>query len=66
MRRQCDSNSSTHGPTSRPWRLRTISDADSIVSIFNTRNQLYFRLRKYNLETPAASFDDEAGLMPAV
>jgi DNA-binding NtrC family response regulator len=31
-----------------------------------TRNQLYFRLRKYNLETPAASFDDEAGLMPAV
>jgi two-component system response regulator FlrC len=31
-----------------------------------TRNQLYFRLRKYNLETPAAPFDDEAGLMPNV
>jgi transcriptional regulator with PAS, ATPase and Fis domain len=31
-----------------------------------TRNQLYFRLRKYNLETPAAPLDDEAGLMPAV
>jgi transcriptional regulator with GAF, ATPase, and Fis domain len=30
-----------------------------------TRNQLYFRPRKYNLETRAASFDDEAGLMPA-
>jgi transcriptional regulator with PAS, ATPase and Fis domain len=28
-----------------------------------TRNQLYFRLRKYNLETPAASFDEAAGLM---
>src|SRR5690348_15145839 len=35
MRRQWDSNSSTHGPASRPWRLRTISDVDSIVSIFN-------------------------------
>jgi len=31
-----------------------------------TRNQLYFRLRKYSLDTPAASFDDGAGLMPAV
>jgi len=31
-----------------------------------TRNQLYFRLRKYNLETPVASFDGEAGLRPAV
>ena len=31
-----------------------------------TRNQLYFRLRKFSLDTPAASFDDEAGLMPAV
>jgi transcriptional regulator with PAS, ATPase and Fis domain len=28
-----------------------------------TRNQLYFRLCKYNLETPAASFDEAAGLM---
>src|SRR5580765_1244688 len=31
-----------------------------------TRNQLYFRLRKYSLDTPAASFDDGAGLMPAM
>jgi len=31
-----------------------------------TRNQLYFRLRKYSLETPVASFDDEAGPRPAV
>jgi len=30
-----------------------------------TRNQLYFRLRKYSLDTPAASFDEEPGLMPA-
>jgi hypothetical protein len=35
IRRQWDSNSSTHGPASRPWRRRTISDVDSIVSIFN-------------------------------
>src|SRR6476659_7915513 len=35
IRRQWDSNSSTHGPASRPWRLKTISDVDSIVSIFN-------------------------------
>jgi len=31
-----------------------------------TRNQLYFRLRKYSLDTPAASFENEAGLMPVV
>jgi DNA-binding NtrC family response regulator len=31
-----------------------------------TRNQLYFRLRKYNLETPGASFDDEPGPRAAV
>ena len=31
-----------------------------------TRNQLYERLRKYNLEPPAGSIDDQAGLMPAV
>jgi transcriptional regulator with PAS, ATPase and Fis domain len=31
-----------------------------------TRNQLYERLRRYNLEAPAGSFDDQAGLMPAV
>jgi len=31
-----------------------------------TRSQLYERLRKYNLEPPAASIDDQAGLMPAV
>ena len=31
-----------------------------------TRNQLYFRLRKYSLDTAAASFDDGDGLMPAV
>jgi transcriptional regulator with PAS, ATPase and Fis domain len=31
-----------------------------------TRSQLYERLRKYNLEPPAASFDDQAGLMAAV
>ena len=31
-----------------------------------TRNQLYERLRKYKLETPAASFDGEAGLSPTV
>jgi len=31
-----------------------------------TRSQLYERLRKYNLETPASSFDDNAGLMPAM
>jgi transcriptional regulator with PAS, ATPase and Fis domain len=30
-----------------------------------TRNQLYFRLRKYSLDTPAASFGDGPGLMPA-
>src|SRR5260370_34156902 len=26
IRRQWDSNSSTHGPASRPWRRKTISD----------------------------------------
>ena len=31
-----------------------------------TRNQLYERLRRYNLEAPAGPFDDQAGLMPAV
>jgi len=31
-----------------------------------TRNQLYERLRRYNLEAPAGRFDDQAGLMPAV
>jgi DNA-binding NtrC family response regulator len=31
-----------------------------------TRSQLYERLRKYHLEPPAGSFDDQAGLMPAV
>jgi transcriptional regulator with PAS, ATPase and Fis domain len=31
-----------------------------------TRNQLYERLRKYNLEPPAGPFDDQAGLMAAV
>jgi transcriptional regulator with PAS, ATPase and Fis domain len=31
-----------------------------------TRSQLYERLRKYKLEPLAASFDDQAGLMPAV
>jgi len=31
-----------------------------------TRSQLYERLRKYNLEPPAGSIDDQAGLMPAV
>jgi transcriptional regulator with PAS, ATPase and Fis domain len=31
-----------------------------------TRSQLYARMGKYNLETPAGSFDDQAGLMPAV
>jgi transcriptional regulator with PAS, ATPase and Fis domain len=31
-----------------------------------TRNQLYERLRKYNLEPPAGSSDDQAGLVPAV
>ena len=31
-----------------------------------TRSQLYERLRKYNLEPPAGSFDDQASLMPAV
>jgi transcriptional regulator with PAS, ATPase and Fis domain len=31
-----------------------------------TRSQLYERLRKYNLEPRAASFDDQAGLMAAV
>ena len=31
-----------------------------------TRSQLYERLRKYNLEPPAGSFDDQAGFMPAV
>src|SRR6476660_6498747 len=31
-----------------------------------TRSQLYERLRKYDLEPPAASFDDQAGFMPAV
>src|SRR6185295_20285785 len=35
MRRHWDSNSSTHGPASRPWRANRISDADSIVSIFS-------------------------------
>jgi transcriptional regulator with PAS, ATPase and Fis domain len=30
-----------------------------------TRNQLYFRLRKYSLDRPAASFGDGPGLMPA-
>jgi two-component system response regulator AtoC len=31
-----------------------------------TRSQLYERLRKYNLESPAGPFDRQAGLMPAV
>ncbi len=31
-----------------------------------TRSQLYERLRKYHLEPPAESFDDQASLMPAV
>jgi transcriptional regulator with PAS, ATPase and Fis domain len=31
-----------------------------------TRNQLYERLRKYNLESPAGSFDDQVDLMSAV
>ena len=31
-----------------------------------TRSQLYERLRKYNLEPPAGSFDDQASLMRAV
>ena len=31
-----------------------------------TRSQLYERLRKYNLEAPASSSDDNAGLVPAV
>jgi transcriptional regulator with PAS, ATPase and Fis domain len=31
-----------------------------------TRNQLYERLRKYNLEPPAGSSDDQASLVPAV
>ena len=31
-----------------------------------TRSQLYERLRKYNLESPAGSFDDQAGFMPAM
>jgi len=31
-----------------------------------TRSQLYERLRKYHLESPAGSFDDQAGLIPAV
>src|SRR5229473_2881395 len=31
-----------------------------------TRSQLYERLRKYHLEPPAGSFDDQASLMPAV
>src|SRR5258705_7828067 len=31
-----------------------------------TRSQLYERLRKYHLEPPAESFDDQARLMPAV
>jgi len=31
-----------------------------------TRNQLYFRLRKYNLDLPTASVGDEARFMPAV
>jgi transcriptional regulator with PAS, ATPase and Fis domain len=31
-----------------------------------TRSQLYARISKYNLETPAGSVDDQAGLMPAV
>jgi DNA-binding NtrC family response regulator len=31
-----------------------------------TRSQLYERLRKYHLEPPARSCDDQTGLMPAV
>ena len=31
-----------------------------------TRSQLYERLRKYKLEPPAASFDGESSLTPAV
>src|SRR5467141_349342 len=31
-----------------------------------TRSQLYERLRKYHLQPPAESFDDQASLMPAV